>query len=141
MCRSKLCTADAQLASVAANPAWPWPTQLLSHAIKDHELGPHTEHVIRNRDVIKTTNLIFWPLRPWFGDPVGPAVGLMGYKCQGKVMQGADLTMLVQICTRSVDGDIYTRRLPVRQVRWVLIRQALCRSGIATFPLASTKLI
>lgn len=65
----------------------------------------------------------------------------MGYKCQGKVMQGGDLTMLVQICSRSVDGDICPRRLPIRHVPRVLTSQALCRSGIDTFALASTKLI
>lgn len=145
LCWSKRCTADARLASVAANPAWPWPQpwpiQLLSQEIKDQELGPHTEHVIRNHGVIKTINLNFWLLRPWFGDPVGPAVGLMGYKCQDKVMQCAVLTMLVHIYSWSVDGDFFTRRLPVRQAPLVLTRQALCRSGIAAFPLASTKLI
>lgn len=92
LCCSKLSTADAQLASVAANP--PWPTQLLAQAITDQELGSHAEDAIRNCGVTKTIHFNFCLMRPWFGDPVGPTAGLMVYKYQGKEMLFAGFTEL-----------------------------------------------
>lgn len=65
-------------------------TPHLSQAFKDLESGTHAEDASR---LTETLHSNFWLLRPCFGGPVGPAVGLMDNKCWGKLMRGRDLTM------------------------------------------------